>query len=142
MTDAATIPAALLLPPVPIPDVDSQGFWHALAANRVDICRCTECRTWMQPPLEHCRRCGADTRFETASGSGTVFSFIVVRHPAVPGHVPPYVVALVELDEQPGLRLTGILDVDPDLVAIDMAVTADIRPVGKSGINGIWWVVR
>lgn len=140
MTDTADIPEVLLLPPIPVPDVESQGFWDALADDRLDLCRCTECRTWMQPPLEHCRRCGAETAFEPASGNGTVYSFIVVRHPAVPGHVPPYVVAMVELDEQPGLRLTGILDLDPDAVEIGMAVTADIREIGDSGINGVWWL--
>lgn len=140
MTDTADIPEVLLLPPIPVPDVESQGFWDALADDRLDLCRCTECRTWMQPPLEHCRRCGAETTFEPASGNGTVYSFIVVRHPAVPGHIPPYVVAMVELDEQPGLRLTGILDLDPDAVEIGMAVTADVREIGDSGINGVWWL--
>jgi len=131
---------ALLLPPVPRPDVESQGFWDALAADRLDMCRCTECRQYLQPPLEHCRHCAAPTRFETVSGRGSVFSYIVVRHPAVPGHLPPYVIALVELDEQAGLRLTGILDLDPSQVQIGMPVAADIRAVGESGINGVWWV--
>jgi uncharacterized OB-fold protein len=133
---------ALLLPPIPLPDVESQGFWDALGAGHVAICRCTACRLWMQPPLEHCRGCGSNTAFERASGNGTVFSFIVVRHPAVPGHMPPYVVALVELDEQPGLRLTGILDLEPEEVEVGMAVQADIREIGAAGINGVWWVTR
>ncbi len=131
---------ALLLPPVPLPDPDSQGFWDALAADELAICRCADCRRWMQPPMERCRYCGGETAFEPVSGRGSVFSYIVVRHPAVPGHTPPYVVVLVDLDEEPGVRLTGIIDADPADVQIDMAVRADIREIGASGINGVFFV--
>lgn len=141
MTDTTRVPDAFLLPPLPRPDLESQGFWDGLAADRLDLCRCTACRTWMQPPLERCRRCGAETAFETTSGRGTVFSHIVVRHPAVPGHPPPYVIALVDIDEQPGVRLTGVLDVDPEAtIEIGMPVVAEIRDIGDSELKGVWWV--
>jgi len=58
-----------------------------------------------------------------AGGTGTVYSFVVVRrafHPAWEGDVP-YVVAIVELEEGPHI-MTNVTDVDPDLVAIGMPV--------------------
>jgi uncharacterized protein len=128
-----------LAPPIPLADPDSEGFWSALSDGRLEICRCVECRTWLQPPLERCRRCGAETAFEPASGRGTVFSYIVVRHPAIPGFVPPYVVAMVEFDEQPGLRLTGVLGMEPADVSIGLAVAAEIREIGTSGINAVFF---
>ena len=116
-------------PPQPVPDVDSAGFWEATAAGRLALCRCVECRVWLQPPLERCRQCAGETRFEDVSGRGAVYTFIVQRQPSVVGYVDavPYVVALVELDEQPGLRLAGrIVGVDPEAVTVGMRVEAEI----------------
>jgi uncharacterized OB-fold protein len=59
-----------------------------------------------------------------------VFSFIVVHKPAIPGYRDklPYAVALVELDEQPGLRLPArLVDVDPGKVRIGQRVRAQIE---------------
>lgn len=129
MSDAAA------LAPVPVPDPDTAGYWESLAAGVFAVCRCTDCRRWMHPPQETCRYCGAATAFEPVSGRGTVFSFVVVRHQSIPGHVPPYVVAVVELDEQPGLRLSGVVEAEPDEVAIGVPVRAVIREIGESGFR-------
>ncbi len=100
-------------------------------------CRCTECRVWLQPPLERCRHCGDATGWEEVSGNGVVFSFIVVRHQTIPGHSPPYVVALVELAEQPRLRFTGLLDADPSDVAIGQPVRAVIAPIDGTDVAAL-----
>ena len=121
--------------PIPVPDTDSAGFWDAARAGTLAIARCTACRTWQHPPLERCRRCGHEIAFEPVSGDGTVFSFIVVRHPAVPGHEIPYVVAFVELVEQAGLRMTGVVDADPDTVAIGMPVRVRMVGIGTDGMQ-------
>jgi uncharacterized protein len=122
--DWATLP-----PPQPAPDFDTEPFWQSAADGRLMMCRCQKCGNWHQPPLERCRRCAAPTEFEPISGNGTVYTFIVQRQPAVVGYFDqvPYVVALVDLDEQPGVRLPGrLVDIDPDEVAIGMRVTAHI----------------
>ncbi len=129
MTDAR------LLPPIPVPDPESAGYWESLSTGVFALSRCTECHRWMQVPQEHCRWCGATTSFEEVSGRGTVFSFIVVRHQSIPSLTPPYVVGMIEFDEQPGLRLTGIIEADPDAVAIGQKVQAIIRPIGESGFS-------
>jgi uncharacterized protein len=99
-------------PPQPVPDPDSAGFWQATAAGRLELRRCQTCGIWCHPPLECCRRCGEPTRWEPVSGEGSLYSFIVVHQPAVPGFTGmlPYVLGLVELDEQPGLRLVTRLE--------------------------------
>jgi uncharacterized OB-fold protein len=122
-------------PPIPIPDPDTAGFWEATAEGRFALCRCQSCRTWLHPSLERCRRCGGPTAFEPVSGRGRIFSFIVVRHPAVPGHEVPYVVALIELEEQPGLRVSGLLHADPDDITVDALVQVRLAPVGESGFR-------
>jgi len=117
------------VPPQPVPDLDTKGFWEATAAGHLAICRCKECRLWMQPPLERCRLCGEETGFERVSGDGTICSFTVIRHPAVPGYLEdlPYVVAMVELVEQKGLLLPSrLLDAEPGETRIGLPVALEI----------------
>jgi uncharacterized OB-fold protein len=81
----------------------------------------------MQPPLERCRTCAGDTAFERVDGTGVVYSYIVQRQPVVAGYLDktPYVVALVELGEQPGLRLPArLVGIDPADVTCGMRVEA------------------
>jgi uncharacterized OB-fold protein len=110
-------------PPRPTPDIDSERYWAAARDGRFELCRCTSCRRWLQPPLERCRHCGGPTAFEPASGVGEIYSFIVIRHPSVPAFARhlPYVVALVELTE--GVRLPGrMVGIEPDAVRIGQRV--------------------
>jgi uncharacterized OB-fold protein len=51
----------------------------------------------------------------------------------MPGLEVPYVIAVVELEEQPGLRLlTNIVDCPVDEVAIDMPVEVEFRRQGDA----------
>jgi uncharacterized protein len=127
-----TVGWSALPPPQPAPDIDTEPFWEATAHGELAMCRCDDCGTWQQPPLERCRRCAGPTSFHPVSGNGTIYTFIVQRQPAVVGYFDrvPYAVAIVELDEQEGLRLPGrVVDVDVDDVAIGMRVTARIDPL-------------
>jgi uncharacterized OB-fold protein len=123
-------------PPQPRPDLDTAGFWEATARGELSLCRCEQCRRWQHPPVERCRECAGTTSFEPVSGAGTVFSFIVANRASVPGFsaLVPYVIAVVELDEQPGLRLVSRLaGVEPTEVEIGLRVEAEIEelPGGK-----------
>ncbi len=125
------------IPPQPLPDPDSTGFWAATERGELALCRCQDCGTWLHPPLERCRRCGGPTGFETISGTGRVHSFIVGHRASVPGQGPgPHVTVLVELDGVAGVRLTGLLvDVDPGDVRIDDPVRARIVDVPGGGFR-------
>lgn len=68
------------------------------------------------------------------SGRGRVATFTINRHPWTVELTQPYVVAIVELVEQPDLRLlSNIVGCDPDAVAIDMPVK-----VTFSQVEDIW----
>jgi uncharacterized OB-fold protein len=59
----------------------------------------------------------------TASGRGTIYSYVVNHYPQVPAFDYPLVVALVELEE--GTRLVAnVAGITPDQVAIGMPVVA------------------
>lgn len=130
---AATNPA--LLPPIPIPDVDSAPFWEALKDGKLMLCRCDDTGKWIHPPLERSRFTGGPVHFEEVSGEGFIFSYIVVRQPLVPGRIPPYVIAIVELDEQPGLRINAVIAADPADVRIGQRVRMNIIDLGDSGFR-------
>jgi len=121
--------SSLSLPPQPRPDPDSEDFWRATEAGRIELCRCRQCGLWHHPPLERCRDCAGETHFEPIQGTGQLHSYIVVRHAAVPGYLDelPYVIGLVELDDQPGLRVVGQLpEVDPAAIEPGSRVQAGI----------------
>jgi uncharacterized OB-fold protein len=62
---------------------------------------------------------------EPVSGHGTVFTYTVNVQPYNPAIPTPYVIAIVELAEQRGLRLiTNIVDCEPDSVFCGMEVQA------------------
>ena len=123
----------LLMPPIPVPDPDSAPYWEALKNGKLMLCRCDDTGKWIHPPLERSRYTGGPVHFEEVSGRGTVYSFIVIRQALVPGRVPPYVVGLIELDEQPGLRINAVIDADPADVRIGQPVQARIVDLGDSG---------
>jgi hypothetical protein len=69
------------------------------------------------------------------SGRGTVFTYTVNYHPFNPAVPPPYVIAIVELVEQVGLRFTtNIVDCAVDEVSIGMAVEVTFEQAGDAWV--------
>jgi len=101
---------------------DTRCFWDAVKERRLVIQRCAACGVLRHPPRPMCPHCNAlEWDVIEACGRGTVYSFVVPRHPQFPFMEYPYTVALVELEE--GTRLvTNIVGVGPDAVRIGMPV--------------------
>ncbi len=82
-------------------------FWRAGSTGRLRFMRCQPCGHYIHPPLPICPSCRSRAvRDEPVSGRGTVLTYTVNRQVWEPGLEAPYVIAIVGLDEQPGLRLT------------------------------------
>jgi uncharacterized OB-fold protein len=92
---------------------------------------CNNCGAATCPPLAVCTSCGGqDQRVAEMSGRGTIRTFTVVRV-APEGRVPPYVVAMVELDEGPWV-MGNVEDISPDkadMSLIGKKVRIESRPV-------------
>lgn len=98
------------------------AFWRACRAGRLEITRCVPCAYFIHPSRPICPRC-RHRELDTAvlSGRATLHSFTVNHKAWYPGQPVPYVVALVELVEQRGLRLvTNVVNCRLDDVHIDM----------------------
>jgi uncharacterized OB-fold protein/acyl dehydratase len=106
----------------PVVSLDTAFFWAGTAAGELRIQHCPDCDRLRHPPGPMCPSCGAEKQdWVVAAGRGTVYSYVVHHHPPVPGHAPPFVVALVELDE--GVRMLGeLIGLDPAAVAIGLRV--------------------
>jgi uncharacterized protein len=111
--------------PTPAPDDISRFYWDGARDGVLLVAQCSNGHL-SHPPAPSCPHCGSRALEPHAvSGRGTVYSFTVVRQAfdeAFRGSVP-YLVALVELPEQTGLRvLTNLLEVEPDDVEVGMPV--------------------
>ena len=122
---AGTAGAAMRPPASP----DTDFFWAGTKAGELRIQRCGECGALRHPPGPACLSCGAlrNQGYQVVAGTGTVFSYVVHRHPPVPGKQLPVVVALVELTEGPRV-MAEVTGTDPEKVYIGMPVrTSFIR---------------
>ena len=62
-------------------------------------------------------------------GTGSVYTFTVNHQRWLPDLETPYVIAVVDLDEEPEVRLTAVLkDIDPEAVHIGMRVQVGFSP--------------
>ncbi len=105
----------------PVPGADVAFFWDGVRAGRLLLQACADCGAVRHPPAPMCARCRS-LRHEAreSTGRGTVYSWIVSRHPTEPD-AQPRIVALVQLDE--GVRLvSNLVDVEPADVHNDMPV--------------------
>ena len=107
---------------------DTKFFWDGLKDGKLLIQRCTGCRALRHPPRPMCPRCNSlEWDAIEASGRGTVYSFVMPRHPPWPWFEgQTYIVALIELEE--GTRiLSNLRDVDAEAVTIGMPVEAFVE---------------
>jgi uncharacterized OB-fold protein len=116
-----TEPPFRLLPRV---DDTNEFFWTSGADGRLRFLRCQTCGYYIHPPSPICPiDLSRDIAPEAVSGRGTVHTFTVNHQPWIPGYDPPYVIAIVELEEQEGLRLmTNVVGCGPDDVTVGLPV--------------------
>ena len=123
---------------LPVPQItDENGaFWTGGRDGELLIIRCTSCGYWIHPPTPRCPHCLSDAvEPQAVSGRGTVYSYTINRQAWVPGLEVPFVIAMVELDEQPGLRLmTNIVDCPTEEVEIGMPVEVAFVERGEAFI--------
>ena len=102
----------------------NRHFWTGGAEGKLRFLRCRSCRTYVHPPAPVCPSClSRDVAPEAVSGRATVLTFTLNHQPWVPAPDHPYAIAIVEIEEQPGLRLmTNLVNCPPESVQIGMPV--------------------
>ncbi len=116
--------------PLPLPDEQTRGFWEGCRDRELRLLCCDDCATYVHQPAAMCHACNS-TRltWKPVAGEGEVYSWVVVHH-APAAFETPYVVAWIELAEQPGLRiLSNIVGCPPADVFAGMRVRVEFRDI-------------
>jgi uncharacterized OB-fold protein len=83
----------------------------------------------------------AEIEYLRLPGTGTVYSYTVVREATVPafqGHVP-FVPAVIDADGAPGVRFVStVVDCEPDDVAVGMRVRVVWEHVSETLTLPLW----
>jgi uncharacterized OB-fold protein len=109
---------------LPALTAENAFFWRSGERGVLRFMRCQACGHYIHPPLPICAVCKSrEVRDEAVSGRGTVLTYTINHQVWEAGLEAPYVIAIVEMDEQSGLRLTSnIVNCDIQAVAIGMRV--------------------
>jgi len=93
----------------PLPELTpwTGWFWTSGADGILRIQGCNQCGTLVHPPVPVCPVCRSLSSSPTeVSGRATVVGYTINQHQWHPDFPPPYVIAVVALAEDPGVRLT------------------------------------
>lgn len=108
---------------------DEEEYAAGVARGELRLRRCLSCDQVHFYPRPHCPLCfSADLDWVTALGTGSIYSFSVMRRAK-----PPYAIAFVTLDEGVSL-MTNLVDCDFAALAIGQRVAAVFReaPDGRT----------
>jgi uncharacterized OB-fold protein len=119
------------------PDVWTEPFWLAAADHRLTVPRCRACGVHRMPPGPFCPACRSqEVEWNEVSGMGTVYSYTVARHALIPelaGSIP-YVVAVIELDGAPGVRLVASV-IETPVAAVTIGLRVEVVWEDVEGIS-------
>ena len=108
----------------PFADDLTQPFWDAALQGRLVAPKCTGCGTVVLYPQPFCFGCqGRNFEWLELPGTGTIYTFTIVRHALGPGldEIVPYVSGVIDIDgtQGAGARMLGnVVDCDPEIVEI------------------------
>lgn len=99
-------------PVLPICDEDALPFYDFTRNGELRIQRCVDTRRWIFPPRPMSPFGGHRApEWVAVSGRGSIWSYVIPHSPLLPSfeELAPYNVIVVELDEDPAIRLVGNL---------------------------------
>ncbi len=113
----------------------NRHFWTGGADGELRFLRCQDDGTYIHPPTPRCPEChGKHLAPEDVSGRATVLTYSVNHQQWMPGPEVPFVVAIVEIIEQEGVRLTtNIVNCPVDDVRVGMPVRVVFEEHGEDG---------
>lgn len=115
--------------PLPMLTDSNRFFWTSGADGKLRFLRCTQCRNYIHPPVPVCDKClSMEQDVVAVSGRATLAAVTVNHQMWIPTFEPPYIIGIVELEEQKSVRLTtNIVGCDPADAHIGMAVEVEFE---------------
>lgn len=139
--------------PLPMTDGIDAPFWEAATRGKLAMQTCAACGKMRFPPRPMCPSCQSLERtWQNLSGRGHIWSFTIPYPPLLPAFndQAPYNVVVVELEEDPSIRLVGNLigdasgalnQINPHTIKIGEPVQAIYVPMADD-VSLIRWVRR
>ncbi|MFC5721750.1 Zn-ribbon domain-containing OB-fold protein [Streptomyces gamaensis] len=137
----------------PVEDEDGLPFWEFAARGELRVQSCAACALPRFPPRPCCPRCQCfASEWRRVSGHGRLWSYVVPHPPLLPFYEQhaPYNVALVELAEDPRIRLVGNVVAAPGagLGSLDparLSIGAPVRAAFTDPAEGVtvpYWLLE
>lgn len=93
--------------PLPLLSEGNRFFWTSGGDGRLRFLRCSACQNYIHPPVPVCDKCLCmEQEVVAVSGRATLAAVTVNHQMWIPTIEPPYVIGIVEIEEQPSVRLT------------------------------------
>jgi uncharacterized protein len=103
LSDTAEVPFRIL----PKLTDRNREFWQGGERGELRFWRCQDCQYFVHPPTPICPMCHSkNLAVEAVSGRATLTTYSINHQAWMPGPELPYVVAIIEIVEQPSVRLT------------------------------------
>jgi len=120
-----------------VPDALTKPFWDAANEERLVIQNCQACNRLQHPPAPRCGQCrsGDNLEWKELSGRGKIYNYGVVYDCPVrllQGD-QPFNVAVIMLDEDPGIQMYSHL---PGTPVDEVPVGASVEVVFEATANG------
>ncbi len=109
-----------------LPDLSesTREFWTAGARGELRFLHCLDCGVILHPPTPICFQCRSKRlAWKPVSGRAAVASYTINHQPWMPGPPLPWIIAIVEIEEDPKVRLTtNLVGIAPAEVSIGLPV--------------------
>ncbi len=130
----------------PVPNDLDRPFWDACNEERLVLQYCDSCTRWQHPPEAVCYECKSaeKLRWRENSGAGVIYSFGVIYDTPIASlqFDQPYNVAVIDLDDAPGLNVMSHLPGTPaDAVPIGAKVRLIFETTPATGQKVPEWQV-
>ena len=128
----------------PVPDEVSKPFWDACNERRLIVQNCTTCNKLQYPPRAQCRQCGSADHLEwrQVSGRGKIHDYAVMHdcRIRVLQADQPFNLGIVELDEDPGIKMYSHLrGVPVDELPVGAKVQVEFEATPGTGQKVYEW---
>jgi uncharacterized OB-fold protein len=135
MADAPTTPEVPFRILPRLTDLN-RDFWTGGKVGELRFQRCQQCGYYNHPATPLCPMCHAKAlEYEAVSGRATLWTYTVNYQAWMPGPELPFVVAIVAIPEQAGLRLTtNLVDVEPE----DLEIGMELEVVFENHDDDVW----
>jgi uncharacterized protein len=123
------VSATRIVPPL---DDENREFWTSGSLGELRLPYCAACERFVFPPALICPDCGGPAAYRSVSGRGHIFTYTVNQHRYHPEVPVPYVIGIVELAEQAGLRFTtNIVNCPVESVYVGLPVRVVFEQQGE-----------